>query len=88
MLLKKSFHYLSNKCSGKIGAYCYISYMEHPSFIEYLLTLDNLAERNIQDMVMGKKAYLYCRNYEAVDRACITYLMFGACKVLGKNPAQ
>lgn len=36
----------------------------------------------------GKKAYLYCRNYEAVDRACIMYSMFGACKVHGKNPAQ
>ena len=62
--------------------------MEHPSFIEDLLTLDNLAERNIQDMVMGKKAYLYCRNYEAVDRACIMYSLFGACKVLGKNPER
>lgn len=40
------------------------------------------------DMVMGKKAYLYCRNYEAVDWACIMYSMSGACKVLGKKTAQ
>lgn len=45
-------------------------------------------ERSIRDMVMGKKAYLYCRNYEAVDRACIMYSLFGACKVLGKNPER
>ena len=53
------------------------------------MPLDNTAtERSIRDMVMGKKAYLYCRNYEAVDRACIMYSMFGACKVLGKNPER
>ena len=51
------------------------------------MPLDNTdTERSIRDMVMGKKAYLYCRNYDAVDRACIMYSMFGACKVLGKNP--
>ena len=38
------------------------------------MPLDNTdTERSIRDMVMGKKAYLYCRNYEAVDRACIMY---------------
>ena len=53
------------------------------------MPLDNTdTERSIRDMVMGKKAYLYCRNYEAVDRACIMYSMFGACKVLGKNPER
>ncbi|MCF2660470.1 transposase, partial [Parabacteroides distasonis] len=53
------------------------------------MPLDNTdTERSIRDMVMGKQAYLYCRNYEAVDRACIMYSMFGACKVLGKNPER
>ena len=53
------------------------------------MPLDNTdTERSIRDMVMGKKAYLYCRNYEAVDRACIMYSLFGACKVLGKNPER
>ena len=53
------------------------------------MPLDNTdTERSIRDMVMGKKAYLYCRNYEAVDRACIMYSSFGACKVLGKNPER
>ena len=53
------------------------------------MPLDNTdTERSIRDMVMGKKAYLYCRNYESVDRACIMYSLFGACKVLGKNPER
>ena len=53
------------------------------------MPLDNTdTERSIRDMVMGRQAYLYCRNYEAVDRACIMYSMFGACKVLGKNPER
>ena len=53
------------------------------------MPLDNTdTERSIRDMVMGKQAYLYCRNYDAVDRACIMYSMFGACKVLGKNPER
>lgn len=45
-------------------------------------------ERSIRDMVKGKKAYLYSRNYEAVDRACIMYSFFCACKVLGKKPER
>ena len=53
------------------------------------MPLDNtVTERSIRDMVMGKKAYLYCRNYESVDRACVMYSLFGACKVLGKNPER
>ena len=53
------------------------------------MPLDNTdTERSIRDMVMGKKAYLYCRNYESVDRACVMYSLFGACKVLGKNPER
>ena len=53
------------------------------------MPLDNTdTERSIRDMVMGKQAYLYCRNYESVDRACIMYSLFGACKVLGKNPER
>ena len=53
------------------------------------MPLDNTdTERSIREMVMGRQAYLYCRNYEAVDRACIMYSMFGACKVLGKNPER
>ena len=30
------------------------------------------------DIVMDKKAYLYCRNYEAVDRACIMWRLQSA----------
>ena len=53
------------------------------------MPLDNTdTERSIREMVMGRQAYLYCRNYEAVDRACSMYSMFGACKVLGKNPER
>ena len=36
----------------------------------------------LQSAEAVNKAYLYCRNYEAVDRACMMYSMFGACKVL------
>lgn len=49
---------------------------------------NNLAERLISDMVMGKKAYLFCRDLDACKRAAMMYSLFGACKVLDKNPER
>ncbi len=49
---------------------------------------DNASERLIRDMVMGKKAYLFCRDLDACKRAAMMYSLFGACKVLDKNPER
>ena len=49
---------------------------------------DNDTERLIRDMVMGKKAYLFCRDLDACKRAAMMYSLFGACKVLDKNPER
>ena len=45
-------------------------------------------ERLTRDMVMGKKAYLFCRDLDACMSAVMMYSLFGACKVLGKNPER
>lgn len=47
---------------------------------------NNDTERSIRDMVMGKKAYLFCQNDLSCSHAAEMYSFFGACKVLGKNP--
>ena len=39
-------------------------------------------------MVMGKKAYLFCRDLDACKRTVMMYSLFGACKVLDKNPVS
>lgn len=39
-------------------------------------------------MVMGKKSYLFCRDLDACKRAVMMYSLFGACKVLDKNPER
>lgn len=53
------------------------------------MPIDNTdTERLIRDMVMGKKAYLFCRDLDACKRAAMMYSLFGACKVLGKNPER
>lgn len=50
------------------------------------MPIDNTdTERLIRDMVMGKKAYLFCLNLDACKRAAMMYSLFGACKVLVKN---
>ncbi len=49
---------------------------------------NNDTERLIRDMVMGKKAYLFCRDLDACKRAAMMYSLFGACKVRGKNPER
>ena len=60
------------------------NYMDIPE-----MPLDNNdTERLIRDMVMGKKSYLFCRDLDACKRAAMMYSLFGACKVLGKNPER
>ena len=49
---------------------------------------NNDTERLIRDMVMGKKSYLFCRDLDACKRAAMMYSLFGACKVLDKNPER
>ena len=49
---------------------------------------NNDTEREIRAMVMGRKAYLYCRTEESCQRAAMMYSLLGACKVLGKNPEK
>lgn len=46
---------------------------------------NNDTEREIRNMVMGKKAYLFCKTNEACNRAALMYSLLGACRVLGKN---
>ena len=53
------------------------------------MPIDNTdTERLIRDMVMGKKSYLFCRDLDACKRAAMMYSLFGACKVLDKNPER
>jgi len=53
------------------------------------MPIDNTdTERLIRDMVMGKKSYLFCRDLDACKRAAMMYSLFGACKVLNKNPER
>lgn len=49
---------------------------------------NNDTEREIRAMVMGRKAYLYCRTEESCQRAAMMYSLLGACKVLGKDPER
>ena len=46
---------------------------------------NNDTEREIRNMVMGKKAYLFCKTDEACNCAAVMYSLLGACRVLGKN---
>ena len=66
------------------------NYTELTNYIDIPdMPLDNNdTERLIRDMVMGKKAYLFCRDLEACKRAAMMYSLFGACKVLDKNPER
>ena len=66
------------------------NYQELTNYIDILeMPLDNnQTESLMRDLVMGKKSYLFCRDMDACKRATIMYSLFGACKVLGKNPER
>ena len=66
------------------------NYQELTNYIDIPeMPLDNnQTESLMRDLVMGKKSYLFCRDMDACKRATIMYSLFGACKVLGKNPER
>lgn len=66
------------------------NYTELTNYIDIPeMPIDNTdTERLIRDMVMGKKSYLFCRDLDACRWAAMMYSLFGACKVLGKNPER
>lgn len=59
----------------------YLKYPEMPF-------TNNDCERQIREMVMGRKNYLFCQNHLAARRAAMMYSFFGTCKLQGKNPEQ
>lgn len=59
----------------------YMNYPEMPF-------TNNDCERQIREMVMGRKNYLFCQNHLAARRAAMMYSFFGTCKLLGKNPEE
>lgn len=59
-------------------------YMKYPE----MPFTNNDSERQIREMVMGRKNYLFCQNHLAAHRAAMMYSFFGTCKLQGKNPEQ
>ena len=59
-------------------------YMNYPD----MPFTNNDCERQIREMVMGRKNYLFCQNHLAARRAAMMYSFFGICKLLGKNPEE
>ena len=59
-------------------------YMKYPD----MPFTNNDSERQIREMVMGRKNYLFCQNHLAARRAAMMYSFFGTCKLLGKNPEE
>lgn len=59
-------------------------YMKYPE----MPFTNNDCERQIREMVMGRKNYLFCQNHLAARRAAMMYSFFGTCKLQGKNPEE
>ena len=51
------------------------------------LALDNnLSERNLRQVVIGRKNYLFCGSENGAKRAAIIYSLVGTCQLLGIDP--
>lgn len=75
-LIRKAINYLLTHFDELTGYIC----------IAGMPIDNNDTERAIREMVMGKNAYLFCENELSCHNAAIMYSLFGACKVLGKDP--
>lgn len=62
--------------------------MENRVFVSLSKSCDNDKDRLIRDMVMSKKAYLYCRDLDACKQIAMMFTLFGTYKVLDKNPER
>ena len=90
--MKAIIRYGADTCQSRWTSCCVRRPCRQQSF-NYLdipeMPIDNTdTERLIRDMVMGKKSYLFCRDLDACKRAAMMYSLFGACKVLDKNPER
>ena len=49
---------------------------------------NNIAERSLRGVAIGRKNYLFCGNSDAAIRAAMVYSLLGSCKAAGVNPAE
>lgn len=49
---------------------------------------NNLSERNLRRVVIGRKNYMFCGSHEGAKRAAIIYSLVGTCEQVGLDPEK
>jgi transposase len=49
---------------------------------------NNLSERNLRRIVLGRKNYMFCGSHEGAIRAAIIYSLVGTCEQVGLDPEK
>lgn len=85
--MKEILSYDQNSQMHKALGYIIRHYEELTAYLDIPeMPLDNNdTEREIRQLVMGKKAYLFCQDEDSCERAAMMYSFFGACRVKGKD---
>jgi hypothetical protein len=47
---------------------------------------NNLSERHLRKVVIGRKNYMFCGSEEGAKRAAVVYSLVGTCEMLGLDP--
>ena len=99
--MRKQFHGLQGIVNEEFGRY--LTHDEAFVFIGKTMKTAKILHRESNGLTMYVRRFSEGRfkmpawnddcktctlSYESVDRACIMYSLFGACKVLGKNPER
>lgn len=77
-LLGKALAYVQKRIGG------FKTFLKSPR-----LRLDNnLSERELRRVVVGRKSYMFCGSEEGARRAAVIYSLVGTCELIGLNPNQ
>ncbi|GGF44032.1 hypothetical protein GCM10011339_35660 [Echinicola rosea] len=76
--LRKALFYSANRWA-ELSNYLYDGELEIDN---------NLVEREIRSMVVGRKNYLFAGSHKAAQRTAMIYSFFGICKLHDVNPQQ
>jgi len=77
-LLGKALAYVQKRIDG------FKAFLKSPR-----LRLDNnLSERELRRVVVGRKNYMFCGSEEGARRAAVIYSLVGTCELIGLHPNQ
>ncbi len=78
-----------SKLKGALGYFCgLISYMKNYLYLPFARLDNNVAERAIRPLAIGRKNWLFVGNEDGGDAAAVIYSLIQTCRAIEVNPRE